>query len=295
MSKFIKNHILQPGNYTISKKGFIRICTAGEESGFDGNSEVYAKNPDTDEILFKDEEESCFTLKNNETGEEEILTVVHDSSEGILYSERDESETDTDESDESDDDEDDELCWRYDIQPDQIIARDDTDDLYIDTDQYYFEERCPEGIVEKTFEVKEPLDLSKTSFHIYEDDANGRTLFLIDLPSIGKINKIKEKGDGTKHGFSINYCWGSYTLSEIREYLGGPDSSDPGVAYTDIYDGFVIKDGVLTAYKGYSDKIVIPETVTEIADNVFLFPLESIKMPNKEIKVGKNFPWDKVL
>lgn len=83
-----------------------------------------------------------------------------------------------------------------------------------------------------------------------------------------------------------------------RAYLDGTepeDFSDPSAAFTESFDGFVIKDDVLKAYKGYSDKIVIPKRVTEIADNVFLFPVESIFMPNKGIKVGKGFPWDKVL
>ncbi|MCQ2601926.1 MAG: hypothetical protein MJ184_11260 [Treponema sp.] len=83
-----------------------------------------------------------------------------------------------------------------------------------------------------------------------------------------------------------------------RAYLDGTepeDFSDPSAAFTESFDGFVIKDDVLKAYKGYSDKIVIPERVTEIADNVFLFPVESIFMPNKGIKVGQGFPWNKVL
>jgi len=305
MSKFIKDGVLQPGNYTISTKGYTHICAADEGSGFDGSSEVYAKNSDTNEILFNAEKDRFFTLKNNETGEEEIISAICDSNSGLLFFKRDESENKTDETDidEEERDEDDEeerdeeadLYWRYGIHSDQLIVMNNSDGLYVETDQFYYEEYAPEGIVEKSFEIKEPLNLSNTSFQLYEDDENERSFFLIVFPEIGRINNIKEKGEGAKHGFAIDDDWGNYSLAEIRNYLGGPDITDPGVSYTEIYDGFIIKDGVLKAYKGFSNRIVIPKIVTEIADNVFLFPVESIKMPDKSIKVGKNFPWDKVL
>lgn len=73
------------------------------------------------------------------------------------------------------------------------------------------------------------------------------------------------------------------------------EDDDEEDGYIETFDGLVIKDNVLTAYRGYSDKIIIPPQVTEIADNVFLFPVGSIKMSDKNIKVGINFPWDKVL
>lgn len=112
-----------------------------------------------------------------------------------------------------------------------------------------------------------------------------------------KPDQIISKGNDARKFYSIEDSYVS-DVSQIRAYLDGielENLSDPSAAFTESFDGFVIKDGVLKAYKGYSDKIVIPERVTEIADNVFLFPVESISMPNKGIKVGKNFPWDKVL
>lgn len=52
-------------------------------------------------------------------------------------------------------------------------------------------------------------------------------------------------------------------------------------------NGFIIENGVLTGYVGTSTQIVIPESVTEIADHVFYFSgVEEVVMPSKIKKIG---------
>lgn len=275
MSKNIKEGFLQPGNYTIRAKGYTRVCSAEEESGFTDDGNVYAESLETDELLFNLEENCCFHLKNNDTNKETTLTVSRSGAFVTLSYEEDDS---------SDED-------------DSEIYSGFADDYDFESDEYYFEEFCPNGEVEKTFTIDEPVDLSDTEFGFYNSKFTNNALLIIEFPVFSKPDQIIAKGNDARKFHSIEDSYVS-DVSQIRAYLDGielENLSDPSATFTESFDGFVIKDGVLKAYKGYSDKIVIPERVTEIADNVFLFPIESISMPNKDIKVGKNFPWDKVL
>lgn len=269
MNKNIEQGFLQPGNYTIRTKGYTRVCSAEEESGFTDDGNVYAESLETDELLFNLEENCFFYLTNNDTKKETTLTVSRSGAFVTLSYDEDDSE----------------------------IYNDFADDYEFESDEYYFEEFCPNGEVEKTFTIDEAVDLSDTEFGFYKSKFTNNTLLSIAFPVFSKPDQIIAKGNETRQFYSIEDSYVS-DVSQIRAYLDGielENLSDPSAAFTESFDGFVIKDGVLKAYKGYSDKIVIPERVTEIADNVFLFPIESISMPNKDIKVGKNFPWDKVL
>lgn len=300
MSKFIKQSILQPGNYTISVKGYTHLGSAYEESGFDGSSEVYAKDILYSDFLFDVDDKSCLTLKNNETNEEEIIFIARDGQSCILYSEEAEAKDDYEEENTEEDDD-----WDNDDYEENRIYFDDgtsypiiiessAESFCADTDQFFFEEYCPEGIIEKSFEITEPLDLSQTDFYFFKNHITNHVIVQFDFPTIGKLTNISSKGNVIKCIFFIEEQQVS-DISKIKTYLNGIDAPDTDALFTELFDGFIIQDNVITEYKGYSDKILIPERVTEIADNVFIFPVESISMPNKNIKVGKNFPWDKVL
>ena len=289
MTNFLQSdNSLPPGKYTLQIKGFTRVGAASKKSGFDKTNNVYASKLKMDQIVFDANEGCRFVIKKNDTNEEMAFRIISDGNIMIIYSETPlESDYENEEFMDRE--------FGSDIESNRIISISWIEmQSVLETSEYYFEEVCSKGTVEYSFEVLDYLYFDNIDCSYYEDmSPSGNNYFELYLNLFAHGEPVVNKGDGSWRSFWIeeDEIDSENELYKIRAFLGGKNET---AFWTDQFDGFVIEDGVITEYKGYSDKIVIPPYVTEIADNIFLFPVESIEMPNKNIKVGINFPWDKV-